>query len=60
MGELMSEKKGIQIDMLEMGKFFGADRVIRFDACNKLKPKVVRERDAGRCSVNNALMYFGI
>jgi len=30
-GELLNEKKGVQIDLQYIGKFFGKYRVIRFD-----------------------------
>ena len=59
-GELLNEKKGVQIDLQYIGKFFGKYRVIRFDTQAKFKEKIVKERDNGKLAVNSCMLYFGV
>jgi hypothetical protein len=54
-GELMSENVIVEIDLMELGKFFANNREVLFDPVNKLKPQAPQ----GKQTVK-ALIDFGI
>jgi nucleoid DNA-binding protein len=38
-GELLSENNIVEIDLMDMGKFFANNRQVLYDPLNKLKPQ---------------------
>lgn len=54
-GELLSENNIVEIDLMDMGKFFANNRQVLYDPLNKLKPQAPQ----GKQTVK-ALMDFGV